>query len=61
MATLVVAMENILSFGSSVLNPYSYLNSQLVIKNQDDESVNTRIVKVNGTAVTINIIYRMVH
>jgi hypothetical protein len=55
MATLVVAMENILSFGSTVPNPYSYLNSQLVIKNQDDESVNTRIVKVNGAAVISNI------
>jgi hypothetical protein len=51
MATLVVAMENILSFGSTVLIPYSYPHSQLVIKNQDDELVNTRIVKVNGAAV----------
>jgi hypothetical protein len=51
MATLVVAMENIQSFGSTVINPYSYINSQLVIKNQDDETVNTRIVTVNGTAV----------
>jgi hypothetical protein len=47
-------MENILSFGSTLLNPYSYLNSQLAIKKQDDESVTLELSKLMGQQLEIN-------